>query len=40
MSATAAVGAHATPTTRTAGRRLGALAGLAFTFLFFMGLRR
>ncbi|MET0939329.1 MAG: hypothetical protein ABWY51_08925 [Gaiellaceae bacterium] len=37
MSATAAVGAQATPTTRTAGRRLGALAGLAFTFLFFMG---
>ena len=32
-----AVGAQATPTTRTAGRRLGALAGLAFTFLFFMG---
>ena len=37
MSATAAVGAQATTTTRTAGRRLGALAGLAFAFLFFMG---
>jgi len=37
VSATAAVGAQATTTTRTAGRRLGALAGLAFAFFFFMG---
>ena len=39
MSATAVVGAQATTTTtRTAGRWLGALAGLAFTILFFMGI--
>ncbi len=37
MSATAAVGTHATTTTRTAGGRIGALAGLAFAFTFFMG---
>ena len=37
MSATAAVGAQGTTTTRTVGGRLGALAGLAFAFLFFMG---
>jgi hypothetical protein len=37
VSATAAVGAHAATTTRSAGGRLGALAGLAFAFLFFMG---
>lgn len=37
MSATAAVGTHATTTARTAGGRLGAIAGLAFAFLFFMG---
>ncbi len=37
MSATAAVGAPATTTTRTADRRLGALAGVAFAFLFLMG---
>ena len=37
MSATAAVGAQGTTTSRTVGGRLGALAGLAFAFLFFMG---
>ena len=37
MSATAAAGTRATTTTRTAGGRLGAIAGLAFAFLFFMG---
>jgi hypothetical protein len=37
VSATVTVGAHATDTARTAGRRLGALAGLAFSFFFFMG---
>lgn len=37
MSATVTAGAHATDTARTAGRRLGALAGLAFSFFFFMG---
>ena len=37
MSATATVGTHATVTATTAGRRLGALAGLAFSFFFFMG---
>ena len=37
MSATATVGTHATAAARTAGGRLGALAGLAFSFLFFMG---
>ena len=37
MSATATVGTHATVTASTAGRRLGALAGLAFSFFFFMG---
>jgi hypothetical protein len=36
VSATAAVGAQA-KTTKTAGGRLGALAGLAFAFLFLMG---
>ncbi len=37
MSATATVGTEATFTARTAGGRLGALAGLGFSFLFFMG---
>ena len=37
MSATATVGTHTTVTAKTAGRRLGALAGLAFSFFFFMG---
>jgi hypothetical protein len=37
VSATATVGTHTTITARTAGRRLGALAGLAFSFFFFMG---
>ena len=37
MSATATAGTHATVTARTAGRRLGAAAGLAFSFFFFMG---
>jgi hypothetical protein len=37
VSATAAVGTHATTTARTAGGKLGALAGLAFAFFFFMG---
>ena len=37
MSATAVVGTHPTTTMRTVGGRLGALAGLAFAFLFFMG---
>jgi hypothetical protein len=31
------LGTHTTITARTAGGRLGALAGLAFSFLFFMG---
>jgi hypothetical protein len=34
LSATATVGTHATTAARTAGGRLGALAGLAFSFLF------
>ena len=37
MSATAAVDTQPTTTTRTAGGKLGAIAGLAFAFLFFMG---
>ena len=37
MSATAAVGTQTTTTTGTAGGKLGAIAGLAFAFLFFMG---
>jgi len=37
VSATAAVGAQTTTTTRTAGGRLGALAGFAFAFLFLLG---
>jgi hypothetical protein len=37
VSATATAGTHATVTARTAGGRLGALAGLAFSFFFFMG---
>lgn len=37
MSATATAGEHATATARTAGGRLGAVAGLAFSFFFFMG---
>ena len=36
MSATAAIGTQTT-TTGTAGGKLGAIAGLAFAFLFFMG---
>lgn len=39
MSATATVrSTHPTVSARTAGRRLGALAGLAFSFFFFMGI--
>jgi hypothetical protein len=37
LSATATVGTHTTAAARTAGGRVGALAGLAFSFLFFMG---
>jgi hypothetical protein len=37
VSATTAVDPRSALTTRTAGRTLGALAGLAFAFLFFMG---
>ena len=37
MSATATVSTHAKVTARTAGGRLGAVAGLAFVFLFLMG---
>ena len=37
MSATAAVGTQTTTTTGTAGGKLGAIAGLTFAFLFFMG---
>ena len=37
MSATATVDTSTAITARTAGGRLGALAGLAFAFLFFMG---
>lgn len=37
MSATATVGTHTRVTARRAGGRLGALAGLAFSFFFFMG---
>jgi hypothetical protein len=37
MSATATVDTHTTIAARTAGERLGALAGLAFAFLFLMG---
>lgn len=37
MSATATVDTHTTIAARTTGERLGALAGLAFAFLFFMG---
>ena len=37
MSATATVGTHTRVTARTASGRIGALAGLAFSFLFFMG---
>lgn len=37
MSATATVDAHTASTARAAGGRVGALAGLAFAFLFFMG---
>jgi hypothetical protein len=37
VSATATVGTHTAVTARTAGGRLGALAGLAFSFFFFMG---
>lgn len=37
MSARAAVGLPATTTTAVGGGRLGALAGLAFTLLFFLG---
>lgn len=37
MSAIAASGSDTAITTRTAGRRIGALSGLAFAFLFLMG---
>jgi hypothetical protein len=37
VSATATVGTHTAVTAKTAGGRLGAFAGLAFSFLFFMG---
>lgn len=37
MSATATVGTHTAITARTADGRLGAVAGLAFAFLFLMG---
>jgi hypothetical protein len=37
VSATATVGTHTAITASTSGRRLGALAGLGFSFFFFMG---
>jgi hypothetical protein len=37
VSATAAIATQAATTTRTTGSKLGAIAGLAFAFLFFMG---
>jgi hypothetical protein len=37
VSATAAVGTQTTTTTRTAGGKLGAIAGLVFALLFLMG---